>query len=223
MKEIIIGRDGNQPFKISDKRICVSSNHASITIDDYGRWLLKDLGSANGTFIRNDTTGNLIPVDSAGVSISESTFIVLAADNSTGCCFYARQILSPSDYFSEHQYMLQKKEEFDQKEENVSKKPRIIRLVIFGIMAVFTALTFNTSFQQLINNLMGDKSGNNFFVLYRFLSMGSMGFSAIYDVQAKKDKIKKLRSKFNQCPNPECDHRLSKDEIENLKCKKCKK
>ena len=33
MKEIILGRDGNQPFKISEERVCVSSKHASITID----------------------------------------------------------------------------------------------------------------------------------------------------------------------------------------------
>lgn len=215
MKEIIIGRDGNQPFKISDKRICVSSNHASITIDDFGRWMLKDLGSANGTFVRNDSTGDLIPVDGAGTSISELTFIVLAADNSTGCSFYARQILSSSDYYSEHQYMLQKKVEFDQQEENAGKQPKTIRKVIFWLMAVFTVLTFIPAIEKM--------GGEQLFRLYRFLSIGSMGTTAFYDVQAKKEKIKKLRSKFNQCPNPECDHKLSKDEIENLKCKKCKK
>lgn len=215
MKEIILGRDGNQPFKISNKRICVSSNHASITIDDYGGWLLKDLDSTNGTFIRNDSTGKFIPVDGAGTPISEMTFIILGADNSMGCCFYARQILSVKDCFAEHQYMLQKKEEFDKQEEIAGNRPKTIRKAIFWIMAVFTILTFIPSIEE--------QGGVQLFRLFRFFSIASMGTTAFYDVQAKKDKIKKLRSKFNQCPNPECDHKLSSDEIENLKCKKCKK
>lgn len=223
MKEIILGREGNQPFKISEKRVCVSSKHASITIDDYDRWLLKDIGSSNGTFIRNDSTGELMPVDQNGVSVTESTFIVLAADNSTGCSFYARQILSPSDYFSEHQYMYQKKEEFDQQEEKASKKPKAIRKVIFWVMAIFTILTFIGPIESAFNSLMGDEDGNKLFYIYRLLSMGTMGTSAFYDVQSQKEKIKKMRAKFSQCPNPECDHKLSKDEIENMKCKKCKK
>lgn len=223
MKEIILGRDGNQPFKISEERVCVSSKHASITIDDDNRWILKDLGSANGTFIRNESTGELIPVDQKGVSVTEMSFIVLAADNSTGCCFYARQILSPHNCFSEHQYMHQKKEEFDQQEENASKKPKMIRKVIFWVMAIFTILTFIPAFEQLFNQMMGDGSSNKLFMIYRLLSMGTMGTSAFYDVQSQKEKVKKLRTKFNQCPNPECDHKLSKDEIENMKCKKCKK
>ena len=86
---------GDQPFKI--KGIGVSKVHARVTIDDYGQWILTDAGSTNGTFIRNEFTGDLMRVGPNGVQISEMTFIVLAADNSAGCCFYAKQLIAPGD------------------------------------------------------------------------------------------------------------------------------
>jgi len=49
MHEIIIGIQGNQPFKITADG--VSRKHARLTIFDDGRWLLEDLGSTNGTFV----------------------------------------------------------------------------------------------------------------------------------------------------------------------------
>ena len=47
----IIGRSGNQPFKITADS--VSNEHARVTIDDNGVWTLEDLDSPNGTYIRN--------------------------------------------------------------------------------------------------------------------------------------------------------------------------
>lgn len=212
MKTITLGKLGDQPFKI--KGIGVSKIHARVTIDDYGQWILADAGSTNGTFIRNEFTGDLMRVGQGGVQISEMTFIVLAADNSAGCCFYAKQLIAPGDFVDEHIYMRNKKLEFDQEEERVAKNAKWVRLSIFVLMLLFTIGTvvlenpYNTS---------------NMFWIYRGISLLTMGATTFYDAQGKRSKIMKKRKKFNQCPNPECDHRLSNDAIENLKCAMCKK
>ena len=52
MKQILLGTEGNQPFKITQQG--VSRQHARITIGDDGIWTLEDLNSTNGTFIRNE-------------------------------------------------------------------------------------------------------------------------------------------------------------------------
>ena len=51
MKEFIIGKEGDQKFKISEKRNKVSRKHCKITIDDNGQWYVDDLDSTNGTYI----------------------------------------------------------------------------------------------------------------------------------------------------------------------------
>ena len=50
-QKIIIGREGNQPFPITQDG--VSGRHASLTIRTDGTWVLEDLNSMNGTYIRN--------------------------------------------------------------------------------------------------------------------------------------------------------------------------
>lgn len=52
-KQIIIGKQGNQPFAINDPK--VSRRHAYLVIDDQGRMQLVDNRSTNGTFIYNGT------------------------------------------------------------------------------------------------------------------------------------------------------------------------
>ena len=217
MKTITLGRNGDQSFEINGAS--VSGKHASVTIGDNGKWILKDLGSTNGTFMRNEESGALIAVGQDGVVINEKTFIVLAADNSTGCCFYARQLTEPGDYFEEHRYMLQKKSEFDAMEDAVSLKAMLIRKGIFYSMLIFTLITFIPGVEQWCNMTLGA----NLFMLYRGMSILTMGASTFYDAQGKKARIKKLRKSFNQCPNPECDHHLSSDNIDNMKCPRCQK
>ena len=209
MKTITLGKAGDQPFKING--IGVSKHHAIFTIDDYGQWIITDNNSTNGTFVRDEETGNLIKVDNRGMRINEMSFIVLGADNSAGCCFYAKQLIAPGDFVDEHLYMLNKKQELDKEEEKVSKRAKWVRLIIFIVMFVFT---IGTVFWQM----KYPKSTSMMFHLYRGLSLMTMGATTFYDAQSKRAKIMKKRKKFFQCPNPECDRKLSGDEIENLKC-----
>ena len=216
MKTITLGKEGDQPFKI--KGIGVSKIHATVTMDDYGRWTLADNSSTNGTYVRNEHTGELMKVGSQGVAITEMSFIVLAADNAAGCCFYAKQLINPGDFVDEHFYMQNKKLEFDKQEEKVVKNAKWVRLSIFVIMVLFTIGTF--IWQYGFNN---GKTPEGLFMFYRLLSVLTMGASSFYDAQGKRAKIMKMRKLFSQCPNPECDRKLSSDEIENLQCGRCHK
>lgn len=215
MKTITLGKAGNQPFKI--KGMGVSRIHATVTIDDYGRWTIADNNSANGTFVRNDFSGELMRVGTQGAQISEMSFIVLAADNAAGCCFYAKQLINPGDFVDEHFYMQNKKLEFDQEEEKVANRAKWVRLSIFIVMVLFTLGT------MIWQGIAHPKDVSGMFMIYRGLSLLTMGGTAFYDAQGKRAKIMKRRKKFCQCPNPECDFKLSPDAIENLKCPKCGK
>ncbi|MBP5687155.1 MAG: FHA domain-containing protein [Muribaculaceae bacterium] len=214
MKTITLGKAGDQPFKI--KGIGVSKIHATVTIDDYGRWILADSNSTNGTFVRNEMSGELMRVGPQGMQISEMTFIVLGEDSSAGCCFYAKQLVNPGDYVDEHLYMRNKKLEFDMEEEKVAKNAKWVRIIIFAIMLVFTIGT-------IIWQILDDSATKMMFNFYRGISLLTMGATTFYDAQGKRAKIVKKRKLFSQCPNPECDRKLTNDEIENLKCGRCQK
>lgn len=219
MKTITIGKMGNQPFKIQG--IGVSKNHATLTIDDYGRWILADNNSTNGTFIRDERTGDLTRVGVNGVQVTEMTFIVLGSDNSAGCCFYAKHLINPGDFMEEHFYMRNMKLEFDKEEEKVIKRAKMVRLILMGIMLVALALCSIPPFDKQIDGAFKSIGGS--FTIYRVVSLLMMGGTVFYDVQSKRSAIMKKRKLFNQCPNPECDRRLSGDEMENLMCSRCKK
>lgn len=219
MKTITIGKMGDQPFKITG--MGVSRRHATLTIDDYGRWILADSNSANGTFVRDESTGDLLRVGTNGVQVSDMTFIVLGSDNAAGCCFYAKQLINPGDFMQEHFYLRDKKLEFDQEEEKVIKRSKLVRMVLMAVMALSLVLCSIPSIEKAINVALHSNSGS--FTIYRVVSLLMMGGTLLYDVQSKRSRIIKKRKKFNQCPNPECDRRLSGDEIENLMCSRCKK
>lgn len=50
--EVIVGKQGTQKFPI--KNAGVSRQHARIIINDRGQWVLEDLNSTNGTFVRDE-------------------------------------------------------------------------------------------------------------------------------------------------------------------------
>ena len=90
----IIGRSGNQPFKITADS--VSNEHARVTIDNNGVWTLEDLDSPNGTYIRN-ASGEFNQVYKK--IISEDTVIRLGRGGHHGCIFTGHQLIStPGDY-----------------------------------------------------------------------------------------------------------------------------
>ncbi|MCD8297630.1 MAG: FHA domain-containing protein [Prevotella sp.] len=204
MKQITIGTEGNQPFKITNSG--VSRKHATITIDDSGIWRLEDLNSTNGTYIRSED-GETRRV--ATVEINELTFIRLGPDNVNGCCFYARQLLGVDNFTKEFEYLNEIEDKFELKEkkaEKVSKYMRYAIALISGI-ALLGSLAVKGSLQIM---------------LLRLSSIVSMISSIFYDPVSKKKKISGEREKFYHCPNPKCSHILTVKEIRTMQCAKCK-
>ena len=201
---IIIGRQGDQPFSISQEG--VSREHAKLTIDDSGKWTLEDLNSDNGTFIRNDK-GELEQVGKK--MITEATFICLGPDNANGCKFYARQLVAPKGYHQEFDYLEDLDADIDDRLDNADNRGKLIRKVI----SIASLVGFFGSF------IVDDNTIRT--TLLR-ASTAATGFSSIaFDPNKQKKDLKALREKFYACPNPACSHTLTTKEVKNRKCSKC--
>ncbi len=216
MRTIILGREKekcNQAFPIKEDVEGVSRVHAQITINDNNDWYLEDLGSSNGTFVRDENTGELVPVTRKRM-ITPMTFIVLGPDNSKGCSFFAKQADNYGDFSEERQYLLQKDEEFDEKLKQIEKSAKMqsaIKAIFPVLMLTITMIIFpdNTS-QAWIGRGLGTV-------------IPSLLFLWLYNPADKKNELKGLREKFSHCPNPCCSNKQTSKEIRNMRCSKCKK
>lgn len=99
IEEYIIGREGNQKFKIDDEKFnAVSRRHARLTINQStNEWRLRDEGSTNGTFIV-DNQGNLIPVKEE-ITITPTTHISLGGARYNALTFVAHIIVDGDNSF----------------------------------------------------------------------------------------------------------------------------
>lgn len=213
MKAILLGRQGNQPFKIDDNADGVSRQHAQVTITDNDEWYLEDLGSSNGTYIRDENTGEMILVKGKR-RITPMTFIFLGPDNSKGCCFFAKQADRYGDFTVERQYLVSKDEELTAKKKQIEKLnsnltliKTILPFIIFGLSLVLVPGA--GTLQMLIR--MGASA------------IPSALIQILYNPKVKENEIKDLREKFSHCPNPCCSNKQTVKEIRNMRCSKCKK
>lgn len=211
MKTIILGKEGNQPFKIKNED--VSRRHAQITIDDNNEWVLEDLQSTNGTFIR-DEKGNLVRIGKVG--INPMTFICLGPENSKGCFFYAKQVENYGNFSEEYEYLNEIEDEYDEKTEKLEKSDQNQKLMIFGLNVLVMIVTF---FTKSLDDIIPDFRLN----IMRTVPVLSTGFAAFYNTSGMKKKLKAEQDKFHHCPNPLCSHILKSSEIREMKCSKCKK
>lgn len=202
MKQIILGTEGNQPFKITQQG--VSRQHARITIGDDGVWTLEDLNSTNGTFIRNEE-GEMRRVGT--LVINPMTFICLGPNNANGCSFYATHLVNPDDFIKEFQYLNQLEDDFDAQEEHADKMEKRIRLLI----AI-------ASFVSLIGSFLV----SNGVLLLRVGTLVSLVSTMFFNPNEKKKKLQAEREKFHTCPNPKCSHIMKSREIRMMQCAKCK-
>lgn len=215
MKTIVLGREGDQPFSMKEDMDGVSRKHAQITITDNGDWYLEDLGSSNGTAIRDEKTGNLIPISGKRM-ITPMTFIFLGPDNSRGCCFFAKQANSYGDFMDEHQYLIIKEEEYDKRVQDLEKK--IKRMRIAGPIIVICAVFLITCI-PFISNILGTHAME----IRCVLSVLSGILPTLYDGTSRKRELQNSIEHWHYCPNPCCSNKQTSKEIKNMKCSKCKK
>ena len=210
MRTIILGKEGSQPFPI--KADGVSRQHARVTIDETNGWMLEDLDSSNGTYVRDEENGELRRV--VKIKITPMSFICLGSDNAKGCSFYARQVLKENygNFTHEYEYLNEKEDDFDRQieelEKTVVKQKKLIFLL--NILVVIVSLIPSIDSEVRMNML-------------RIIPTVYAGFAAFYDASSKKKLINTTREKFHYCPNPLCSNKLKSSEIRDMKCTKCKK
>ena len=203
--EIIIGKQGNQPFAIDGAR--VSRKHCKLTIED-GTWILTDLNSSNGTFVRNEKTGMYEPVTTK--KIDPFTYICLAEDTSQGCTFYADSVVNPNSYAEAFDYMKDIVARFDAKAQAMRERHVIQAISVFGLNLVVAGVSLISSIDPEVRMWM-----------LRTVPVASSGFSIINSLSSKAD-LNKQRQLFMNGPNPACHHVLNVRDVYNGVCPKCK-
>jgi len=202
---ITIGRKGNQPFPIQKE--AVSQEHARLTIDDTGQWTLEDLNSTNGTYVRNDETGDFERI--ARKQIQEDTVIRLGnGGRFNEQVFMAHHLLekNPDEYGWELNHVIQLyetriKTALDALYAKNSKRE------VFSIIGTIggLALSFLVKDLMLMRLCMALPP-----LIVTLLFMGTGG---------KMKKVQELRNKIIVCPK--CNRQLSDQEIKDRCCAKC--
>lgn len=220
MKTIILGREGDQPFRIADERSQVSRRHAELTMTDGGEWYLKDLNSPYGTYVRDEESGNWIRIGN-NQRINQMTYIKLGGDRGKSCCFFAKQIVNPGQFQKEYHYLVGKKQEFDIQLKQIEQFKNwlnigkiVISVICLGVFALYFA-----------DNVSAGANGA--IIRMALISIVPPAIvqviQSIYNPTKRINEIKEKRKKFLFCPNPACGRKLTDDEIEAGTCGKCKK
>lgn len=208
---MIIGKKGEQPFKISDSAVGVSRQHAEVDVNGLdGQWTLRDLNSTNGTYLRDDQTGEFRRITS--VSITPMSFIRLGSTNSKGCSFYARQLLAPGNYREEMLYIYQKEKEYEEKKAKVEKTAKTLRI----IQTAAPFVIFGLSLLLWSTNGMG-----SYVIRMASASVPSLILQILYDPKKKLRQLNATADSFRYCPNPGCSQKLNSNDIKEMNCPYC--
>lgn len=215
MKEIIIGRNGNQPFKITAEG--VSAHHAQLTIRDDGIWQLKDLQSKNGTFVFDKNKHRFDRIDTR--VIDANTLIRLGPDDTILCYqFMASRLVKENqdDFSVEFQTLRRKWDEVQMKKEKLEKQITRKSFLPVAISVILIGLTCLLPESWSVNVRMNAMRA---VMLIPSLLSPFLNFSSRKQAKALSQEIKETFV----CPNPACGQPLSEIEIKKGICSKCKK
>lgn len=205
-KIYIVGRGGNQPFKITADG--VSTEHAKVTIRD-GLWFIEDLNSKNGVFIQN-SDGDFVRVYKK--QINENTVIRLGQGGHHSYTFMAHRLCTEENDYSYEFMMLKKKQadlmEKEARQERINYRNGWISKCS-GIIVVFIGI-FLGKFVKIDANLR--------YMLIAFAPIITGLF--FKNDSAKLKAIKESRKILIVCPK--CGKPLSEYEVNNMQCSSCK-
>ena len=207
MPTIIIGKQGDQKFPI--KNAGVSRQHASITIDG-GHWILKDLDSTNGTFVRDDN-GDYKRVGQ--VEIAEDTMVRLGDESSNGYTFMAHHVVEddPENYAYEFARLADLRVKFKKERERSQAAQRnrgLVQILISVLVIAVSYMPFLSEQPKL--QLMVMRIGMLLPPIYIFFASGRNKMQRIYDRQQR----------MLVCPR--CGRPLTDYEITKQMCMTCK-
>lgn len=211
MKEYIIGRSTDSQIKIPADRESVSSHHAKITIDDEGRWMLEDLHSTNGTFLRNEE-GKFQRVYTK--QILESDVIRVGNGGANSFVFMAHRVIASDDSylyeFSQLKSLLRKQIERESKQEHkiemngwISKTSGLVIVFICWLIGMVNGINVDPNFRYLL------------------IAFAPIVVGLIFNGDRKKlIALRKKREGILICPK--CGRPISEFDIKQGQCSRCK-
>ncbi len=208
VKEFIIGRGAEGMVVIPEGKKSVSHNHAKITINPDGTWILEDLKSANGTFIRNNN-GDFRRV--SRLQITPDTTIRLGTGDTFGFTFMAHHVIADSPESYEYEFrQLSKAMELQleaehEKEKVIERNGWIAKCS--GLLLVLPCML-----------LGGGIDPTTRYILIAVAPV-LVGFIFKNDMPRLK-AIRKRREKVIVCPK--CDRPLSEFDVTHKQCSRCK-
>lgn len=200
-RQIVIGKEGEQKFPITNAG--VSRHHARITITG-NEWVLEDLNSTNGTYIR-DKNGDFKRVFT--IHIHEDTVIRLGDSSLNGYTFWAHHVLeeNPNDYTYEFTKIYQLREHLITERKTVIarslQKAKILRI---GVALIQALISFFLTDVRYIRAVM----------IIPTILMALM--PQRINTEEIDNKIK------NTLVCPRCGRPLSEYEIKSQQCMSCK-
>jgi len=213
MYTLIVGREGNQPFPITEEG--VSRQHLQVTVPDRmdGAWMVQDLGSSNGTFVQLED-GTFTQMTGTQ-QLSWDTVVRMGPDNMYGRTFWLCQLVQtdPNDYsmqFAELNRMLDEfsseKQRLTEEQEKQKNKSAIWKAVITGCVSLGICFLLPSELGMMRFALMPIVG-----VIIPFFFMGKK------NNQPSKDYKALLR-----CPNGKCGRPLTEHDIRRGQCPVCK-
>lgn len=204
--ELIIGREGEQLFPINNNG--VSKQHARLSIRR-GVWMLEDLDSTNGTYVRNEK-GEFVRI--ATKQITEDTVIRLGDKSINGYVFMAHHVLEqdPNNYAYEFACLLRLREQLCGEEEEMlakNEKHKKMQRLAPILPFVFTFLPFIPASQMMM------------WMRGAMLVPMIVGFAFAGDTKKEK-AFRRYRENMLVCPK--CGRRLSDSDVERECCPACK-
>lgn len=207
METIIVGKQGEQRFPITQDG--VSRQHARVIIDG-GHWIIEDLDSTNGTFVR-DADGFFHRI--SRVEISEDTVIRLGDESSNGYSFMAHHLLEtdPNDYGYEFAFLARLRDSLKAERERCQAAQRRRGLVQIGISLAVIILSFIPPIsEEHTLQLMVLRVGMLLPPIYSYIVSG----------KNKMQKIIERQQRLIVCPR--CGRPLTDYEITKQACMSCK-
>lgn len=208
MQKFLIGRGTqcNQPFAITNDG--VHSEHAVITIDDNGQWILEDLkgDGGNGTFVRTDN-GDWKRV--YRVAVTPETVIRLASGGHHAYTFMAHRVLQNRDDFgyeiNEVRKIYTHLRDEEEAEEKRLQRLKSLPMIVSAVCLIASFVATNISAVRVI---MGSQA-----IIIGLISYFFGGNNQIKNIRDK-------RRKLVVCPR--CQRPMSDFDLENRQCSICK-